>query len=55
MDYQKIYLNWFERKYPATFITKRDNFINHLDVLFGDIYLNKLTAKKVTDYIWDLE
>tara|TARA_R110002012_G_scaffold85043_1_gene212143 strand:- start:447 stop:1442 length:996 start_codon:yes stop_codon:yes gene_type:complete len=54
-EYSKIYLDWFEKNYPSSFITKRDNFVNHLDNLFGDIYIQKLTNEKVDNFIDQLK
>jgi|TARA_R110000787_G_scaffold60712_4_gene137704 site-specific recombinase XerD len=49
--YSKKYLKWFERSYPSTYYKKHDNFINHIDGLFGDIVLHKLTLEMVEDFV----
>lgn len=50
-EYSKIYLRWFEKQHPSSFKVKNDNFVNHLDDLFGDIYLHKLTIDQIEEFI----
>ena len=50
-EYSMIYLRWFERQYPSSFKVKSDNFVNHLDDLFVDMYIHKLTIEQIDEFI----
>ena len=50
-DYSKLYLKWYERAYPSSFDEKMSNFVIHLDKLFDNIALDKLTEEMVEDMI----
>ena len=50
-EYSRLYLNWFEKQYPSSFKVKNDNFVNHVDDLFSDMYIHKLTIDDVEEFI----
>jgi len=50
-EYSRMYLNWFEKQYPSSFSVKNDNFVNHVDDLFDDMYIHKLTIDDVEEFI----
>ena len=50
-EFSKRYLDWFEQEYPSSFSQKNDNFINHLDKLFGSLDLDKLTSEHIDNFI----
>lgn len=54
-DWNKRYLNWYERTYPSTYYKKRDNFINHIDDLFDqNPNIHTITLEMVDDFVQDL-
>jgi len=49
--YSNTYLKWYERNYPSSSKNKIDNFVNHIDGLFGDGTLDELEKERVEDWI----